>query len=334
MKPVVKNFHKQENKTEPERQTNRFHSEDSATHLTDGRKTTASGSFENSSAPTIGNVVTSTKNEKARDSTANSGTASTKKVESVYEGDQQRQNIYCYLKQKFYASSKINALSSRLGNRTCALVSTSGALLARESGKEIDAHDVVFRFHNSPTGYWSKNVGSRTDYNLVGTHTGMDVEQGSSHMGQIYVQDKVKEVFAELYPNRMGMHKVPIWGVHDPTTGSKGVLIALANCKSIDAYQMSPSKDAHQYPYHYYDVPDGKSNIKADDNDFHGMSKAEHDLWRRISTSAKSDHEYSGKTTYPGFSTVACPENAGSLGVLGFAYKEYEDEDDADEVDI
>ena len=47
---------KQENKTEPERQTNRFHSEDSATHLTDGRKTTASGSFENSSAPTIGNV--------------------------------------------------------------------------------------------------------------------------------------------------------------------------------------------------------------------------------------------------------------------------------------
>ena len=77
-----------------------------------------------------------------------------------------------------------------------------------------------------------------------------------------------------------------------------------------------------------------KSNIKADDNDFHGMIKAEHDLWRRISTSAKSDHEYSGKTTYPGFSTVACPENAGSLGVLGFAYKEYEDEDDADELDI
>merc|ERR1712130_712750 len=187
------------------------------------------------------------------------------RVDSVYKEDTQQQNIYCYVKDFFYKSSKLDSLSD-LNNKTCALVSTSGALLAHENGAEIDAHDAVLRFHNAPYQTWAKNVGSRSDYgDMLKYFDSMDEIQG-----------KVKRFFAELYPGRKGMHEVHPLGRNDPTSGTKAVLLALANCKEVDAYEMTPSKDAHKFPYHYYDVPEGKTNISADDNDWHGMIKAEH----------------------------------------------------------
>ena len=44
---------------------------------------------------------------------------------------------------------------------TCAIVANSDNLLKSQRGKEIDAHDTVFR-HNTPTRGFEKNVGKKT----------------------------------------------------------------------------------------------------------------------------------------------------------------------------
>ena len=47
---------------------------------------------------------------------------------------------------------------------SCALVGNSGSLLYRQYGKEIDAHDVVYRFNQAPSESWEQHVGARTTH--------------------------------------------------------------------------------------------------------------------------------------------------------------------------
>lgn len=49
---------------------------------------------------------------------------------------------------------------------TCAIVANSDNLLKAQRGKEIDAHDTVFR-HNTPTRGFEKNVGKKTAVVIV-----------------------------------------------------------------------------------------------------------------------------------------------------------------------
>jgi len=234
-------------------------------------------------------------------------------IADVFPGAKDKQDLYCYLKQSFYDLARLpeGQLLQTLRTKRCALVSSSGALLSHAQGHEIDiGHDTIMRFHSPVMGF-EKHVGSRTDINLVGSSTGISLNSWpvvGAHAVEA-LQTVVKRVFSQLYPHRMDMHEVPANGIHDPTTGSKGMLAALSNCRSVDAYEMTPSRNASAYPYHYYDNPFAAEfgTVAADDNPWHGMIKAEHDLWRRLSAGPVSDIEELGKTAYPGFATVRCP---------------------------
>jgi len=49
----------------------------------------------------------------------------------------------------------------------CALVGSSGTLIDKGLGKEIDKHDIVIRFNLAPILGHEKDVGSRTDFRII-----------------------------------------------------------------------------------------------------------------------------------------------------------------------
>lgn len=56
-------------------------------------------------------------------------------------------------------------------NKSVAVVGSSGNLLNREAGEEIDSHDIVIRFNQARVEGYEKYVGSRTDIRILNTHT-------------------------------------------------------------------------------------------------------------------------------------------------------------------
>ena len=56
-------------------------------------------------------------------------------------------------------------------NKSVAVVGSSGNLLNKEAGEEIDSHDIVIRFNQARVEGYEKYVGSRTDIRILNTHT-------------------------------------------------------------------------------------------------------------------------------------------------------------------
>ncbi|KAM9710176.1 beta-galactoside alpha-2,6-sialyltransferase 2 isoform 2-T5 [Menidia menidia] len=53
------------------------------------------------------------------------------------------------------------------GFRTCAVVTSAGAILRSGLGKEIDAHDAVLRFNAAPTEGYERDVGNKTTIRII-----------------------------------------------------------------------------------------------------------------------------------------------------------------------
>ncbi|XP_056610500.1 beta-galactoside alpha-2,6-sialyltransferase 2 [Triplophysa dalaica] len=53
------------------------------------------------------------------------------------------------------------------GFKTCAVVSSAGAMLYSRLGKEIDSHDAVLRFNSAPTNGFERDVGNKTTIRII-----------------------------------------------------------------------------------------------------------------------------------------------------------------------
>lgn len=244
----------------------------------------------------------------------------------------QRLEAFCYLKATFnklykvrsvpMPSDKVNADGKRKmywdqmekHTKTCAMVSSSGALLAHNFGKDIDAHEAVFRFNQAPTtnnsDNWEDKVGSRTDFRL-----GHDFPPGCGMKvchtfpwGYTWNGPAQGRHIRHIFPN------APEPLLNQTThlsTGFHGMLWGLASCGSLDAYEMTPSKVASKYKYHYWETGNGggkDSGSNAAKNNWHGYADEEHYLWRMVSTTPEEEILATGKAHYPSFDSVACPQ--------------------------
>lgn len=186
-------------------------------------------------------------------------------------------NILCYLKQ--CCSTGSNYL---LQNNRCAVISSSGALLHRTLGTDINMHQAVMRFNGAPTAGYENHVGSKTTVMV--------------YESDIVGRERHRLALRNMYPNQNGYRAAS----DDPTTGFYGMLLALSNCAAVDAYEMASSPAQHWAPYSYYNKELGK--IRAKNNSWHGFFRAEHDLWSKASTIDTNG----GKASFPGFSQLTC----------------------------
>merc|ERR1719356_1489340 len=124
-------------------------------------------------------------------------------------------------------------------------------------------------------------------------------------------KEATDSAFMELYPGRLGQKASHA----EVTTGFNGMIIALSNCASVDGYEITPSYSAMKgdAPYNYYSTTVGRVNS----NSYHSFFRAEHDLWARLTTTDPAVWKRNGKTSYPGFSAIDCPEDVPFPGVLG-----------------
>uniref|UniRef100_G3NFC0 Beta-galactoside alpha-2,6-sialyltransferase 2 n=1 Tax=Gasterosteus aculeatus TaxID=69293 RepID=G3NFC0_GASAC len=62
---------------------------------------------------------------------------------------------------------RLHKRQDRSSFKTCAVVTSAGAILRSGLGKEIDAHDAVLRFNAAPTEGYERDVGSKTTIRII-----------------------------------------------------------------------------------------------------------------------------------------------------------------------
>jgi hypothetical protein len=233
----------------------------------------------------------------------------------------ERLSAFCYLKSSFHRFYKVTPTPKILlgaGSKTCALVSNSGALLARTDGAEIDAHDIVFRFNMAPTNGFEANVGYKTTFRL-GSYFPPDCDHKVCYTfpkGEVWKQIPKKAKIANI---RGLLHRQIRPALKNQSqglsSGFHGMLHALSTCGFVDTYELTPSKGAGKYPYHYWEQGDQTDDVKhhrhssgnrADKNDWHAYAEAEHELWRWLATNSEASIDETGKATLPSFDSVTC----------------------------
>lgn len=250
---------------------------------------------------------------------------------------QERDEIICYLKEHVSVNLEPNNLEGFAPFPKCAVVSSSGAMLGHKYGKEIDNHTSIFRFNNAKIGSEYEDHVGKGETVRVFSQNGLDriVESGQLNNETLYVYlaTNAHDPDTSYKARAQSSHVFALGGGHDmmalaadalseiysgrwftmgtfpgksmrPTTGFFGMLVALATCDTIDAYEMTPSPTASRYPFHYYSSEE--NNLHADQNTVHKTFLAEKDLWMRLSTTPDATVLSSGKASLPGFSQVSC----------------------------
>jgi len=229
--------------------------------------------------------------------------------------DEQR-HIMCFLQQTFAADMRQIGVIPRhvleAGAKSCAVVSSSGAILDHAYGAEIDAHDLVIRFNDAPTKGYEAAVGSSTGLRF-GWHLGKFEKDDSSFDYSDRMphptHDQLSAAVTRLYPDFLGFKGKS--ATSHPTTGFRGMLLALANCGTVDAYEMAPSRAALRAKYSYYSGQERHADGQG--NSWHATFQAEHDLWRRLSLTGLDEVQASGKSSYIGWRHTQCNETTAPL---------------------
>ncbi|XP_045550701.1 alpha-N-acetylgalactosaminide alpha-2,6-sialyltransferase 1 isoform X2 [Salmo salar] len=159
----------------------------------------------------------------------------------------------------------------------CAVVATGGILNGSRMGKEIDAHDYVFRMNGAITKGYEEDVGNRTSVYVHTAHSitqslfifkkyGYDSAPHDKGIKYVLIPEGLRDfqwlkgllgrttVSDGPYKNRRFMRsealKGSYWAICRPTNGAFTLFLALHTCDVVDAYGFI-TEDHSKYPNYY-----------------------------------------------------------------------------------
>jgi hypothetical protein len=181
----------------------------------------------------------------------------------------------------------------------CAVVGNSGVSLGLGLGSEIDAHELVIRFNYPPLRGFEADVGNRTDWMMTGASTLFQSNHHpfmrysdfpndtllmlfprSAHtllerrdellrpdiaprlrFVAPFFTDLVQRVFTEYVRQLPDSSRANDKGhVHRPSSGLRGILVAMLTCNHTDVYGFGASREFGHG--HYYSKPDAGVQIE------------------------------------------------------------------------
>uniref|UniRef100_A0A3P8SDH3 Beta-galactoside alpha-2,6-sialyltransferase 2 n=1 Tax=Amphiprion percula TaxID=161767 RepID=A0A3P8SDH3_AMPPE len=218
-------------------------------------------------------------------------------------------------------SVPLEQLQDQSSFKTCAVVTSAGAILRSGLGKEIDTHDAVLRFNAAPTEGYERDVGNKTTIRIINSQV-MSTNEVFLMSWQWYASPDYN-LFGpyvehrKLHPDQPFyiLHPSYVWRLWDviqgntqeniqpnpPSSGFIGILLMMALCEQVHVYEYIPSMrqtDLCHYHERYYDAA---CTLGA----YHPLL-FEKSLIQRINTGPESDLRRKGRVTLPGFSTVNC----------------------------
>jgi hypothetical protein len=181
----------------------------------------------------------------------------------------------------------------------CAVVGNSGVSLGLALGGEIDAHELVIRFNYPPLRGFERDVGNRTDWMMTGASTLFqsnhhpfmrysdfpndtllllfprsaatllerrdellrpDVAPRLRFVAPFFT-DFVQRIFTEYVRQLPDSSRANDKGhVHRPSSGLRGIIVALLACNHTDVYGFGASRDFGHG--HYYSKPDAGVQVE------------------------------------------------------------------------
>ncbi|XP_066518846.1 beta-galactoside alpha-2,6-sialyltransferase 2b isoform X2 [Hoplias malabaricus] len=193
--------------------------------------------------------------------------------------------------------------------KTCAVVSSAGAILKSSLGQEIDSHDAVLRFNAAPTKGFQKDVGNKTTFRIINSKW---YENPDFDLFTAYAD------FRKRFPEQPFyiLHPTFLWSLWNmiqdntdeeiqpdpPSSGFIGIALMMGLCETVDVYEFIPSKRHTTLCHYYSDYADMACTLGA----FHPLL-FEKLLVRKMSSSSYFNLINKGKATLPGFSQVICP---------------------------
>uniref|UniRef100_A0AAY4DHJ1 Beta-galactoside alpha-2,6-sialyltransferase 1 n=1 Tax=Denticeps clupeoides TaxID=299321 RepID=A0AAY4DHJ1_9TELE len=215
--------------------------------------------------------------------------------------------------------------------RSCAVVTSAGALLNSGLGPEIDSHDAVIRFNSATTTGYSQDVGNKTTIRLVnskvehgdsdrlGSSSLLEEPDTSKSPSDLYRETKgtsphiLYQQYRKLFPEQPFYILGPafhwnLWDViqdnsvpnivpNPPSTGMQGIAVMMNLCEKVSVYEFLPSHRRTSL-CHYYEKHHSWSCTVGS---YHPM-KFEKLLIGRINQGSDEDIAALGKVTLNGLS--------------------------------
>ncbi|XP_046886529.1 beta-galactoside alpha-2,6-sialyltransferase 2b isoform X2 [Hypomesus transpacificus] len=192
--------------------------------------------------------------------------------------------------------------------RTCAVVTSAGAILNSSLGKEIDSHDAVLRFNAAPTEGYENDVGNKTTLRIINSQW---FQSPDYDLFTPYVQHRLLQPAQPFYI----LHPKFIWQLWDviqsntqesiqpnpPSSGFIGTILMMALCQEVHVYEYIPSLRQTDLCHYYERYYDAACTLGA----YHPLLY-EKVLVHKMNVAPEEDLKKKGRVTVPGFSTVDC----------------------------
>ncbi|XP_071243327.1 beta-galactoside alpha-2,6-sialyltransferase 2-like isoform X2 [Salvelinus alpinus] len=192
--------------------------------------------------------------------------------------------------------------------KSCAVVTSAGAILNSSLGREIDSHEAVLRFNAAPTEGYENDVGNKTTIRIINSqwYRNPDYDLFTPYEERRRLQPT--QPFYILHPKFIWQ----LWDViqgntqeniqpNPPSSGFIGIVLMMSLCEEVHVYEYIPSlrqTDLCHYHEHYYDAA---CTLGA----YHPLL-FEKQLVQRMNSATQHDLKTKGKVTLSGFSAVNC----------------------------